>query len=113
MCFKNLPIEIDDAGRMTLRDEASRAFAVSTVPASSGPKPLSEKAIKELLARNGYIRDVDFDRPAAGIHQERRLGGQCVPAPQEKEKDECDPHDPILRAPFLRGDGDWRGAQSA
>ncbi|HXV65203.1 MAG TPA: nickel-dependent hydrogenase large subunit [Vicinamibacteria bacterium] len=61
MCFKNLPIDIDDRGRMTLRDEASRAFAVSTVPASTGPKPLSEAAIKDLLARNGYIKNVDFD----------------------------------------------------
>jgi hydrogenase large subunit len=61
MCFKNLPIDIDDRGRMTLREEAGRAFAVSTVPSSSGPKPLSEKAIKDLLARNGFIRDVDFD----------------------------------------------------
>ena len=61
MCFKNLPIDIDDQGRMTLRDDAMRAFAVDTVPQSSGPKPLSEKAIKELLAKNGFIRDVDFD----------------------------------------------------
>ena len=61
MCFKNLPIDIDDQGRMTLRAEATRAFAVNNVPESSGPKPLSEAAIKDLLARNGYIQDVDFD----------------------------------------------------
>ena len=66
MCFKNLPIDIDDQGRMTLRAEATRAFAVNNVPESSGPKPLSEAAIKDLLARNGYIQDVDFDPGDAG-----------------------------------------------
>jgi len=61
MCFKNLPIDIDASGRMTLREEATRAFAVSQSPANAGPKPLSEASIKELLARNGYIKNVDFD----------------------------------------------------
>ena len=42
MCFKNLPIDIDDQGRMTLREEATRAFALSGTPTIVGPKPLSE-----------------------------------------------------------------------
>ena len=58
MCFKNLPIDIDDEGRMTLRDEATRAFAVSTVPESAGPKPLSEAAIRDVHTIKGVAGNV-------------------------------------------------------
>ncbi|MDQ6765443.1 MAG: nickel-dependent hydrogenase large subunit [Verrucomicrobiota bacterium] len=61
MCFKNLPIEFDESGKMFLRDDRSNAFGLQDVPDTSGPKPLSEEQIKTLLAKNGYIKDVDFD----------------------------------------------------
>ena len=61
MCFKNLPIEIDESGRMTLRGGAAGAFGLGGQPLTAGPKPLSEAQIKTLLAKNGYIKDVDFD----------------------------------------------------
>lgn len=61
MCFKNLPIEIDDQGNMTLIGGARGDFGTGTPPSSSGPKPLSDAQVRELVARNGYIRDVDFD----------------------------------------------------
>ena len=63
MCFKNLPIEFDESGKMTLRDDAAGAFGLTDRPQTSGPKPLSEAQIHTLLAKNGYIRDVDFDPP--------------------------------------------------
>src|SRR5215470_5077983 len=61
MCFKNLPIEFDEQGRMTLRDDAARAFGLEQRPRNPGPQPLTEQQIKTLLAKNGYIRNVDFD----------------------------------------------------
>ncbi len=61
MCFKNLPIEIDESGRMTLRGGVSGGFGLGGQPMTAGPKPLSEEQIKVLLAKNGYIKDVDFD----------------------------------------------------
>jgi len=59
MCFKNLPIDIDDQGRMTLRNEAT--FGVDNAPMNGGPKPLTDAKVEELLAKNGYIQNVDFD----------------------------------------------------
>src|SRR5262249_15470124 len=61
MCFKNLPIEIDDQGRMTLREDAEVAYGLRERPRTAGPRPLSEEQVRELVARNGYVRDVDFD----------------------------------------------------
>jgi hydrogenase large subunit len=61
MCFKNLPIEFDESGKMTLREDVAGAFDLGRQPRTTGPKPLSDKQIKSLLAKNGYIRDVDFD----------------------------------------------------
>lgn len=61
MCFKNLPIEFDSQGKMRLREDAEAAYGLRERPQSSGPRPLSEDQIRELAARNGYIKDVDFD----------------------------------------------------
>ncbi len=61
MCFKNLPIDFDEQGRMSLRDDAAYKFGLEQRPYNPGPKPLSEAQIKSLLAKNGYIKDVDFD----------------------------------------------------
>jgi hydrogenase large subunit len=61
MCFKNLPIEIADQGKMRLRADAEAAYGLRERPQSSGPRPLSDEQVRELVARNGYIRDVDFD----------------------------------------------------
>jgi hydrogenase large subunit len=61
MCFKNLPIEIDDQGQMRLRQDAEAAYGLRQRPPSGGPRPLSDEQVRELVARNGYIRDVDFD----------------------------------------------------
>lgn len=60
MCFKNLPIEIDAQGNMTLRGGAD-PFGIQMKPSTLGPTPLDDDKIRELLARNGYIKDVDFD----------------------------------------------------
>ena len=56
MCFKNLPIEFDERGQPHLREGVRDPYAYSSV--SLAPR---EERIKELLARNGHIKDVDFD----------------------------------------------------
>src|SRR6516165_11375744 len=61
MCFKNLPIEIDDQGRMTLRADAEVAYGLRERPQTAGPRPLSDEQVRELVARNGYVKNVDFD----------------------------------------------------
>ena len=61
MCFKNLPIEFDQTGKMFLRPDAIDAFGVSESPRIRGPRPLTEGQIRDLMTRNGYIKDVDYD----------------------------------------------------
>lgn len=56
MCFKNLPIEFDAQGRATLKEGVRDPYGYTT-------RSLDEQAdkIKDLLARNGHIKSVDFD----------------------------------------------------
>ncbi|MBI4672593.1 MAG: nickel-dependent hydrogenase large subunit [Chloroflexi bacterium] len=56
MCFKNLPIEFDDKGRAHLKQDVRDPYAYET-------RSLHDQAdkVKELLARNGYIKSVDLD----------------------------------------------------
>jgi Ni,Fe-hydrogenase I large subunit len=54
MCFKNLPIEFDAQGKAFLR-------AGVTDPYRYERREISRDQIKELMARNGFVRSVDFD----------------------------------------------------
>jgi hydrogenase large subunit len=54
MCFKNLPIEFDAQGMAFLRAGVSDPYRYER-------KDISRDRLKELMARNGYIRAVDFD----------------------------------------------------
>lgn len=56
MCFKNLPIEFDENGRATLKEGVSNPYSYERKSLAD-----QEDKIRELLARNGHIRDVDFD----------------------------------------------------
>ncbi len=56
MCFKNLPIEFDQQGRPYLRPEVPNPYRYEVRSLAE-----QEERIRELLARNGYIRNVDFD----------------------------------------------------
>ncbi|MEO5511649.1 MAG: cytochrome C, partial [Longimicrobiales bacterium] len=60
MCFKNLPVEFDAAGRAFLREGIADPYATTTAPANV-PKQLSHEQITDLLRRNGHIKSVDFD----------------------------------------------------
>jgi hydrogenase large subunit len=59
MCFKNLPIEFDAEGRPRLKGGIPDPYSYTV----TSYKTLADDdaRLKELLARNGYIRNVDFD----------------------------------------------------
>lgn len=61
MCFKNLPIEFDAHGKPRLRPGEPDPFGTSGEVVASTDRPLSHDKIEELLARNGHIKNVDFD----------------------------------------------------
>src|SRR2546427_12999582 len=62
MCSKNLPVEFDEQGNARLREgvAAPYSYEVKELKPLAGPGADEEK-LKQLLARNGHIRQVDFD----------------------------------------------------
>jgi len=60
MCFKNLPIEFDESGRATLKEAIPDPYS-QTELRTSAPPQLDRSKIEELLARNGHLKNVDFD----------------------------------------------------
>ena len=56
MCFKSLPIEFDARGQPYLKEGIRDPYAYQAVSLAG-----EEDRVKELLARNGYLKDVDFD----------------------------------------------------
>ena len=56
MCFKNLPIDFDENGRAYLKEGVRDPYSYET-------RSLDDQAdrIQELLARNGFIKPVNFD----------------------------------------------------
>ncbi len=61
MCFKNLPVEFDASGRATLKGGIADPYtALAGLPAGS-PRQLTQDQVRELMARNGYVKSVDFD----------------------------------------------------
>ena len=62
MCFKNLPIEFDTAGKPFLRGGVRDPYSTRNVVTSVGEvQQMPYDKVRELLARNGFIKDVDFD----------------------------------------------------
>src|SRR5438874_7895367 len=57
MCFKNLPIEFDEQGRAFLKEGVSDPYAYR----QSGQAEERQRRIKELLSRNGHIKEVSID----------------------------------------------------
>lgn len=56
MCFERLPVEFDDRGRAHLKAGVKDPYAYEVTPLAT-----DEDRLKELLARNGFIKSVDFD----------------------------------------------------
>ena len=62
MCFKNLPIEFDAAGKPFLKGGIRDPYSTKNVITSvSEVQQMPYDTVRELLTRNGYIKDVDFD----------------------------------------------------
>ena len=62
MCFKNLPIEFDEQGKAFLKGGIRDPYSTKNQITSVGEvKQMPYDTVRELLARNGYIKDVDFD----------------------------------------------------
>ena len=55
MCFKNLPVEFDAAGKPFLKEGIANPYGYEP------RKDLTHDQIKDLLARNGHIKEVNFD----------------------------------------------------
>ena len=60
MCFKNLPVEFDQAGKPFLRGGIPNPYAASTAPANV-PTQLSQAQVEDLVRRNGHVTSLDFD----------------------------------------------------
>ncbi len=62
MCFKNLPIEFDAEGKPFLRGGIRNPYSTAnSVTSAAQVRQMPYDKVRELLARNGYIKDVDFD----------------------------------------------------
>ena len=62
MCFKNLPIEFDEAGRAQLKDGIPDPYSVTVSrPELQLSEEEREEQIKRLMARNGHIRELNMD----------------------------------------------------
>src|SRR5215210_7693061 len=57
MCFKNLPVEFDAQGRARLKEGVVDPYAYRPTTAVAD----QQDRMKELLARNGHIKDVSID----------------------------------------------------
>ncbi len=62
MCFKNLPIDFDEAGNATLRGGIPDPYDVTiTKPDVDKSEAEREAQIRELVARNGHIKEMNMD----------------------------------------------------
>src|SRR4026208_2447996 len=61
MCFKDLPIEFDAQGKPFLRAGAANPYGPSSAMPRGAPAQLTPDRIEDLLKRNGFIKDLDFD----------------------------------------------------
>lgn len=60
MCFKNLPIEFDETGTARLKEAIPDPYSQTEIW-TAAPRQLDRGQIEDLLARNGYLKNVDFD----------------------------------------------------
>jgi hydrogenase large subunit len=62
MCFKNLPVEFDEAGNATLRGGIPDPYSVTVSKPDVGSTDAEREAeIQRLMARNGHIKDLNMD----------------------------------------------------
>jgi len=56
MCFKHLPVDFDEQGNAFLKEGVNDPYSYKSVSLDE-----EQDKLKELLAKNGYIKDVDYD----------------------------------------------------
>lgn len=56
MCFKNLPIEFDEQGNAHLKEGVANPYSYERIDLGH-----HEDKLKELLGKNGFIKNVDYD----------------------------------------------------
>jgi hydrogenase large subunit len=61
MCFKNLPIEFDEQGNARLKEGVADPYSYAVTELAPLDSPEGRPKLERLLARNGHIRQVDFD----------------------------------------------------
>ncbi len=61
MCFKNLPVEFDEQGNARLKEGVADPYAYEVKELAPLGSPEGREKLEQLLARNGHIRQVDFD----------------------------------------------------
>ncbi|MBA2374155.1 MAG: cytochrome C, partial [Chloroflexi bacterium] len=57
MCFKNLPVVFDEAGKAHLREGINDPFVYKPAPTTEE----RQQRIEGLLARNGHIKEISID----------------------------------------------------
>lgn len=62
MCFKNLPVEFDEAGRARLRPGIPDPYSVRTSRPETGmTEDERQERIRRLVASNGHVKDLNMD----------------------------------------------------
>ena len=61
MCFKNLPVEFDENGKAHLKESFASAYDTQKKVYGHGAEPMSHDQVRELLGRNGYIKEFNID----------------------------------------------------
>ena len=62
MCFKNLPVEFDSSGNARLKQGVPDPWSLTTAKPDVGLTDAEREAqIRELMARNGHIKDINMD----------------------------------------------------
>ena len=61
MCFKNLPVDFDENGKATLREDFAAAYDTLKTRPGGGVATLSQDQVMELLKRNGHIKEFNID----------------------------------------------------
>ena len=60
MCFKTLPVEVDENGKAHLKEGFAEAYDTQRTRPRELPR-LTEDRVKELLGRNGFIQEFNID----------------------------------------------------
>jgi len=104
MCFKNLPVEFDAAGKARLRDGIPDPYSVAVSKPHVGVTDADREAqIQRLMAANGHVKDINMDpvtrvAGALAVHvvadlAEGRCDGQRDPDRIAEERDDRKCHE--------------------